>query len=217
MEQEQKNSSQSPVLLITVLVAMTFLLFVIVLFFSQQDTSEPADDGVYRGSVIDPPLLLDDFTMPATTGEDLSLSDFQGKWVLMFFGYTHCPDFCPTTLAEYRLIVQMLGDDAEELQVVFVSVDGERDTPDVLAQFLKRFNPDFIGLSGTDKTLGPIRTEFGLFYERQTETGSEADYLVDHTTRSYLIDPDGNLRIMYSYLTDREILTESIRNYIQEE
>lgn len=166
----------------------------------------------YRGTLYEPPLELSDFTLPASNGEDVSLSDLRGEWVLMFFGYTHCPDFCPLTLSEYRQIMDMLGADASRVQVVFVSVDSARDTPVALARYLERFNPDFLGLSGDDETLARIQPEFGFYYERHEEQGEH--YLVDHSTRSYLIDPDGRLRISYSYGTEREVIAESIRDIL---
>lgn len=166
----------------------------------------------YRGTTYNPPVELTDFTLPASTGEDLNLSDLGGQWVLLFFGYTHCPDFCPFTLLEFRQVVEMLGDDADSLQVVFVSVDGERDTPAVLATYLEHYNPNFIGLSGNDETLAQIQADYSLYYERHESEGEY--YSVDHTTRSYLIDPQRRLVMSYSYGTDREILAESIREML---
>lgn len=145
------------------------------------------------------PRPLTDFALPASTGSDLTLSSFgqQGQYTMMFFGYTHCPDFCPTTLAEFRLIKLGLGDLAARVQFVMVSVDAARDTPPYMAAYLERFDPSFIGLSGDDETLMRITPDFGLFYERHEDQGE--NYLVDHSTPSYLIDPDMNLRAIFSY------------------
>ncbi|MEQ8673834.1 MAG: SCO family protein [Aggregatilineales bacterium] len=170
----------------------------------------------YRGTVYDPPLELTNFTLPASTGMNVSLSDLQGQWVLMFFGYTHCPDFCPMTLTEYRQVMEILEGDSAQLQVVFISVDGERDTPDILSDYMARFDPEFIGLSGDDATLTRLQSEFGLYYQRQEDTVRQGNYLVDHSTHSYLIDPQGRLRIAYAYDTDRHILAESIREMIRQ-
>jgi protein SCO1/2 len=136
----------------------------------------------------------------------------------MFFGYTHCPDVCPTTLAEFRLAKADLGEElAQNVVFLFVSVDGPRDTADVMASFLDRFDSDFLGMSGDDETLHRIAPQYGLYYERQTDTGSEAAYLVDHTGRSYLIDRDGRLRISYAYGTDSEVLADGIRQLMSED
>jgi protein SCO1/2 len=175
----------------------------------------PTDDGL-AGEEIVPPLQLQDFTLPASTGQDLSLSEITGtgKWTVMYFGYLHCPDFCPTTLAEFIRVQQFLGDAAEDVQLVFVSVDGQRDTPDQLATYLANFDPAFIGLQGNDETLAAIQPDYGFFYERRTDTGSAAAYLVDHTTRTYLIDPQGRLRVSFSYDVGPEAIAETIQGYM---
>lgn len=175
----------------------------------------PTDDGL-AGDEIVPPLQLQDFTLPASTGQDLSLSEITGtgKWTVMYFGYLHCPDFCPTTLAEFTRVQQIMGDAAENVQLVFVSVDGQRDTPELLATYLANFNPEFIGLQGNDEALAAIQPDYGFFYERRTDTGSAAAYLVDHTTRSYLIDPQGRLRVSFSYDVGPEAIAETIQGYM---
>lgn len=177
-------------------------------------TLPPPSDTV--GLPIEPPRPLMDFTMPASTGGDISLSELTaGHWTVMFFGYTHCPDFCPATLADYRRVKAELGDTAAPVQFVFVSVDGQRDSPDHLARYLAYFDPDFIGLSGDDVTLAQIRPDYGFVYERRTDTGSAAAYLVDHSTRSYLIDPQMRLRTTYGYATDPVAIAEDIRHYVE--
>ncbi|MBL8147844.1 MAG: SCO family protein [Anaerolineae bacterium] len=175
----------------------------------------PTDDGL-AGEEIVPPLQLLDFTLPASTGEDLSLSEItgRGKWTMLYFGYLHCPDFCPTTLAEFTRTQQILGDAAENVQLVFVSVDGERDTPELIAAYLANFNPAFIGLQGNDETLDAIAPDYGLVYERRTDTGSAAAYIVDHTTRTYLIDPQGRLRVSFSYDITPDEIARTIQAYM---
>lgn len=172
------------------------------------------ETGDYRGTVIDPPVQLDDFALPASTGETLGLSSFRGKWVLLFFGFTHCPDICPTTLVDYARVMPLLGEAAEQLQVVFISVDGERDTPDVLARYVTRFHPSFIGLQGNPQTLDRIQPQFGLWYEIAAHDSNTPRYNVDHSARTYLIDAEGRLRISYSFGTEIEIFAESIQQAI---
>lgn len=172
----------------------------------------PVSDTV--GSPIEPPRLLHDFAMPATTGETVMLSQLTAdQWTLLFFGYTHCPDFCPLALADFKRVKAELGADGAAVQYVFVSVDSPRDTPTTLREFLSRFDPAFIGLVGDDVTLAQITPDFGLYYERQDDTGSAA-YLVDHSTRTYLIDPDMQLRITYPFDAEPEALAENIRAYL---
>lgn len=177
----------------------------------------PAADTVYTGTLVEPPVVLQDFTLPASTGGMVSLRDLHGRWTLLFFGYTHCPDFCPTTLVDFRQIKRALGEDAAEVAFVFVSVDAERDTPEVLARYLAPFDPDFIGLSADEATLQRIQPDFGMYYaiRRDTAPANRPDlYLVDHSTRTYLIDPQGRLRMTFAYNTGVSIITERIRAYL---
>lgn len=165
----------------------------------------------YAGTVYDPPQPLPEFTLTATDESDFTLADLQGKWSLMFFGYTHCPDFCPLTLAEFKNVKSRLTvESAGAVQFVFISVDAPRDTPAVLDTFLERFDPAFVGATGSDEALAVLQPVFGFYYERQTETGSAASYLVDHTTRSYLVDARGQLCMTYAYGTEPEIIAESL-------
>ena len=120
------------------------------------------------GARVDPPHRLQDFTLTSQTGAPLSLSDLRGRAVLMFFGYTHCPDVCPTTLADYTRIKQALGGDADKVAFMFISVDGKRDTPDVLAQYLHQFDDQFIGLTADEATLKRIGAEYGLLFQQDT-------------------------------------------------
>jgi protein SCO1/2 len=159
---------------------------------------------------IEPPSPIADFTMPATTGENVSLSDFRGKHVLIFFGYTHCPDFCPLTLAEFRRVKTMLGDDAERVEFVFISVDGARDTVEQLNRYVTRFDPSFIGMQGDEATLARLTPDFGLFYQIN-EPDENGNYLVDHSTPSYLVDPQGRLVTIFSFSAETEVIVEVLQ------
>lgn len=169
-----------------------------------------------QGTRIEPPAQLSDFTLPSSLGRDLSLSELRGKPVVLFFGYTFCPDVCPMTLSELKRVKAELGADGERLQVVFVSVDGARDTPEVLARHLAAFDPDFIGLQGDDATLRRIGPEYGLYYQRNTPAGTSAAYLVDHSSATYLIDAEGRLRIVYSFGTSPEVIAAGVRELLKE-
>lgn len=168
-----------------------------------------SENTAYSGTSYDPPVVLQDFALPASTGETMSLSDLGDGWTLLFFGYTHCPDFCPTTLSEFRRIKRLMGEDAEAVNFVFVSVDAERDTPEVLARYLSAFDPTFVGLSADIETLERIKDEYGLYYALRTQDApaNHPDlYPVDHTTRTFVIDPDGRLRVSFAYNTSPEII-----------
>lgn len=170
----------------------------------------PTPTNLPQGIIpLDPPRELPDFTLPGSTGVPLSLSSFQGKFTLLFFGYTHCPDFCPLTLAHWRNIKLALGDDAANVNFLFISVDGERDTPEVLAQYLSRFDPAFIGMTGDDATLAQIAPPYGLYYELHKDEG--ANYSVDHTTQTYLINPAGGMIDVFSFDTPEDTIVATIR------
>ncbi len=167
----------------------------------------PNSEGI---SIYNPPQAISNFSMPASTGETLSLSDFRGKLVLVAFGYTRCPDVCPTNMLEYRKIKRFLGDNAEEVVFLFISVDGDRDTPDALREYMALYDSSFIGMSGTDEILAPIQEEYGLYYARIENPRSPQDYLVDHTASRFLIDKNGDLSRVYSYTTDARAITRDI-------
>ncbi len=168
------------------------------------------------GATLDPPLPVPDFTLTAAGDQPVSLSDFRGQWVYLYFGYTFCPDACPITLSKLARLREALGEDADKMQVIMVTVDPERDTPEVLADYVTRFDPSFIGLSGTNEAIDAAGLPFGLYYERHEGTPS-GGYLVDHTTRTYLIDPEGNARVAYPHDGEMEPLLEDLRWLIRNE
>lgn len=129
------------------------------------------------------------------TGKARTLEDFRGKVVVIFFGFTQCPDVCPTTLTTMREAMSLLGEDAKRVQVLFATVDPARDTPQLLAQYLPNFHPSFLGLLGTEATIAATAKDFKVFYVKQP--GKTADtYSVDHSTGSYAFDPQGKLRLL---------------------
>jgi protein SCO1/2 len=142
-------------------------------------------------------------------GETFRLSDQKGKIVLLFFGYTSCPDVCPTTLAEFKQVMDGMGDKAKSVQVVFVSVDPERDTPEKIQKYVEHFNPNFIGLSGSTDQLEIIWDNYGVFRER-VESDSAFGYIINHTARTYLIDADGSLRLSYGFQTPVENIVSDL-------
>ncbi len=127
------------------------------------------------------------------TGKPRRLEDFRGKAVVLFFGFTHCPDICPTTLADIAGAVKSLGPDAERVQVLMVSVDPERDTPESLAKYVTAFDPRFLGLRGDLAATKKVASEFKIYFEKRKQGDS---YTVDHSAQSYVIDPQGRLRLL---------------------
>jgi protein SCO1 len=170
-----------------------------------------------QGTVIEPPVQLTDFTLPSSRdGQPLSLSDLAGGPTVLFFGYTFCPDVCPATLSEVKRAKEQLGADGERLNVVFVSVDAERDTPEVLARYVGAFDPSFIGLQGDEATLRQIGKEYGLYHNKNSPEGTSAAYLVDHSAASYLIDGAGQLRVVYGFGTPPDAIAEGVRRLLAE-
>lgn len=139
-----------------------------------------------------------DFELPDFDGQPRKLSDFRGKAVVVFFGYTHCPDVCPTTLADFAAALQTLGEDARRVQVIFVTVDPERDTPDILKAFVPAFNPDFLALRGDAASTAALAKEFKVVYQKATGNTAD-DYHMDHSTGSYVFDPQGRIRLLIAY------------------
>lgn len=143
-------------------------------------------------------------------GKPRTLVDFRGKVVAIFFGFTHCPDVCPTTLAELALVAKELGGDAEKLQVLFVTVDSERDTPDVLNQYVPSFNPGFLGLYGDAAATARAAKEFKIFYQKQPLAGASG-YSVDHSAGTYILDKQGRPRLFAQYGAGAPALLHDIR------
>jgi len=135
-----------------------------------------------------------DFAMPDHTGKMRTLADFKGKAVFVFFGYTQCPDVCPTTMTEMANVMQKLGPLSDKVQVLFVTVDPERDTPELLSKYVPAFDPRFLGLVGDKAATEKMAKEFRVFYQKVP--GKEAgSYTMDHTAGSYIFDPQGRLRL----------------------
>ena len=148
-------------------------------------------------------------------GRPRTLADFRGKVVVLFFGYTHCPDVCPTTLAELSQVMKMLGSDADRVQVLFVTVDPERDTPAVLSQYVTAFDPRFLGLSGDAAATRRAAKEFKVFYEKH-KGPAPGEYSVDHSAGTYVIDPEGRLRLFVGYGKPGADLAQDIRTLLGE-
>jgi protein SCO1/2 len=149
----------------------------------------------YQGSVIDPPIPAADFQLTDQNGQPFQLSDQRGKVTLIFFGYTHCQDVCPLTLSLFRNVKEQLGSQADKVRFVFITVDPERDTPQVLSDYLAKFDPSFVGLTGTSAELTPVWKAYGVYQEKQS--AQSLDELIDHTAITYVIDKKGNWRLTF--------------------
>jgi protein SCO1 len=169
---------------------------------------------VFQGTDIGGGALGGEFTLSDHTGKTRSLADFKDKVVVIFFGYTHCPDVCPTTMIELKNAMQQLGKKADQVQVLFVSVDPERDTKDVLRQYVPAFDSRFLGLSGTPAQLAEVAGRYKIVYQKQMS--SSADYTVDHSAGSYLLDKNGKPRVMVSYGTGASVFVHDLALLLNE-
>jgi protein SCO1/2 len=147
-------------------------------------------------------------------GQRRTLADFKGKVVVVFFGFTHCPDACPTTLSELATVAQNLGPDASRLQVLVVTVDPERDTPEVLRQYVTSFNPTFLGLTGTQEEVTAAAKEFKVYFQKQPQPGGS--YTVDHSAGTFVLDKEGRLRLFGQYGAGAKALLHDIRVLLAE-
>jgi protein SCO1/2 len=171
-------------------------------------SARPAD---FRGtSYAEPYPVAPAITLTRADGQPFRLSDQRGKIVLLFFGYTSCPDVCPTTLAELKLVMDELGDAADSVRVVFITVDPDRDTPEKIQKYVEHFNPAFLGLTGSMDELQVVWDDYGV-YRSVNPSASALGYIVDHTARVTLIDGDGNLRLSYGFQTPVEDIVHDIK------
>ena len=153
------------------------------------------------------------FALTDHNGKPRTLEDFRGKVVLIFFGYTRCPDVCPTTMGELKLVMQRLGEDAKRVQVLFVTVDPERDKPELLAQYVPAFDASFLGLYGDAEATTKTAKEFKVFFQKVA--GSKPDsYTMDHTAGSYVIDAQGRLRLFVRHGGSLDPLVADLRTLL---
>jgi protein SCO1/2 len=169
----------------------------------------------FKGTQYPTGKLAADFELVTAQGQPFRLSDQQGHVVMLFFGYTSCPDICPTTLSEARRVLEDLGEDGTDVRYAFVTVDPERDTPDKLASYTASFHPAIIGLTGDPATLAAVQEDYGVVAERQELEGSAIGYIINHTARVFLIDQQGNLRLSYAFGTPTTDMVADLRQVLK--
>jgi protein SCO1 len=169
-----------------------------------------------RGSVIEPPLPAPEIQLSDQNGQPFRLADHRGKVVLLFFGYAYCPDVCPATMAELRAARSMLTpEEAERVQVVFITVDPGRDTPLLIQEYVTRYDPTFLGLSGSEEELAVVWKAYGVFRELGTPNDL-GNYVVSHTARVYGVDINGNLRLSFAFGAPPEDVANDLRILLKE-
>jgi protein SCO1/2 len=192
---------------------ITFLAIVALLSWAL--TACGSGEPSFRGTALDPARDVQDFSLTDQNGQPFRLSEQKGQVVMLFFGYTFCPDVCPTTLGTWKAVHNELGGDAENVLFVFITVDPDRDTPERLKNHVELFNADFIGLTGTPEELAPAYRTFGVYYEKDAETESAAGYLVNHTASSFVVDRDGKWRLRHSFGTPAEDIAHDIKQLLR--
>lgn len=169
----------------------------------------PSQGPAFRSTDITGADFGKDFLLTDFDGHKRQIGDFRGKVVALFFGYTHCPDVCPTTLSELASARRKLGPDADRLQVIFVTADPERDTPDILKQYLTAFDPTFLGLRGTLEQTAQTAKAFKVIIQK-TPGADASSYSVDHSSGTYVYDTRGRLRLYMSYGQSADLFAHDI-------
>jgi protein SCO1/2 len=200
MSTKEKRVGLGLVILIGVVAFLTFA-------FQKPDS--------FRGTLYDPAQPAPEITLIRADGQPFRLSAEKGKLVFLFFGYTSCPDVCPTTMAEMRQVGQAVGAKADQFDVVFVTVDPNRDTPEKVQKYVSVFDPGFIGLSGSMDELQLVWDKYGVYRQVEAST-SPTDYAVTHSSRLYLVDRQGNLRLSYAFGTSPDDIAYDVQLLLAE-
>ena len=156
-----------------------------------------------------------DFQLADHNGQQRSLKDFAGKVVVVFFGFTQCPDVCPTSMQELAEVKQILGKDGDRLQGIFVTVDPDRDTPEVLKAYMANFDPSFLALRGSPEQLAAVAKDFKIYYKK-VDGKTSTSYTMDHSAGSYVYDPAGRLRVYNRYGSGAQALAADVKTLLAE-
>lgn len=183
-----------------------FLILITLLFTA---CGEYGSSSSYHAQDVTLQLAQADFQLTDFNGKQRSLADFSGKVVVLFFGYTHCPEVCPTTLTGLAKVMRMLGKDADKVQVLFVTVDPESDKPEMLAKFIPSFYPSFLGLYGDERATAKVAKAFGVSYEKQYYKNGR--YTMLHSDGTFLIGTKGQPMLLSRYGERAELLVQDIR------
>lgn len=168
----------------------------------------------FHGTVIQSPEPSHDFTL-TSVNSDVSLSDFRGKVVLIYFGYTFCPDVCPGTLGNVAQALRDMGSKAEDVQLIMVSLDPERDTPEKLAEYMDHFHPSFIGITGTKEELDKVASLYGIYYQKN-EGSNATGYLIDHTATLLVLDREGYLKLVFPYGVTAQDIADDLKYMLRQ-
>lgn len=172
---------------------------------------EAASVDGWTGGLFEPPRVAPDFELAGSQEAPLTMSQLRGKVVILLFGFTYCPRVCPVTLARLVKVYEQLGDASADVQVLFISVDPERDSPSRLREFLSFFNPAFLGATGTPEQLQAVRKDYGIMASRVISENKKLGYEIHHSSFLYLIDRAGRLRVLMPFGKPPEDIVHDLR------
>lgn len=225
--QNPKSSGPSLLLVLLTLGAIVAVVVVAALAFINRGSTESSSQTVDTGSAIIgenlfstgvndvEPKSIGDFTLTRSDGSPLRRDDLKGKYSLIYFGYTYCPDFFPSTMTDWRLAIRALGEQASRINFLMISIDPARDTPAVLAQYLAPFDSSIVGATGDESVLRALSDQFGAFFEPVAQDSTPL-YMVNHTASQFVLDPEGNLVTVYAFGTPVDIITADLRDKLNE-
>lgn len=182
---------------------------------NEEDETTERAPAELRGTEVEPPVELEDFALASTTGDDFILSEQEGKVTLLYFGFMNCPDFCPTTMAKLIRVYRDLEPYQDQINIVFVTIDPERDTLDRLTRYVAGYHEDFIGLWGEPADLSNLTLSLGVVAIRE-EIDSALGYVMNHTTHTFLLDMDGQFRVVYPYGTEYQDIVNDVQFILDE-
>lgn len=217
MSETQSTPPSGPRWYYTVSAVVAAIALVIVAFFASQHyfgALMPGDDG--RRGESTAPAIGGPFTLTDQDGNTVTDADFRGRYKLIYFGFTYCPDVCPTTLTTIAQALDMLGEKAEAIVPILITVDPERDTPEQLKMYVSHFSPRMVALTGTPEQIAKVAKEYRVYYAKVEDEGGNPDaYTMDHSAITYLMDPDGTYVRHFSHATTAEQMAERLREVVE--
>lgn len=168
---------------------------------------------VFQATDITGAAFARDFKLTDHNGQTRTLASFKGKVVAIFFGYTHCPDVCPTTLSDFAAALKQLGPQADQVQVLFVTVDPQRDKPELLKQYVPAFDPRFLGMTTDEAGLKALAKEYKVVYQKTSVKGAD-NYLIDHSAGTYIYDTESRLRLLIPYGSSPDLIAQDLKTLL---
>lgn len=185
----------------------------LVMVFALAACKPAPETPVFQATDITGAAFARDFKLIDHNGQTRTLASFKGKIVAIFFGYTHCPDVCPTTLSDFAAALKQLGPLADQVQVLFVTVDPQRDKPELLKQYVPAFDPRFLGMTTDEASLKALAKEYKVVYQKTSVKGAD-NYLIDHSAGTYVYDAEGRLRLLVPYGSSADLIARDLKTLL---